>query len=403
MLGMFYRCDHFNQNLSMWDVRNVRDMSYMFRGAVAFNGDISGWNTSAVTDMLQMFESASSFDQNLCLWGKQASALDYVTNMFTDSGCHTNDSPHFDDFSSGPWCQACSPTDSPIQYPSSLPTGGDYYSDDAAYDDPVYDDEFYYDDDYLLPTASPWPTVPVDSTLPPLEPEPTPILPPVLPETVAPTSAPTPFRVFTNTHELYTAVDEYLAAENPETTAVAELYGYPVGTWDVSGITDFSHVFDATFRNSDAAFFNEDVSQWDVSSATTMEQMFDGATAFNGDISRWNTSSVTFMTGMFAHAESFNRDLSAWSTSSLTQVGGMFYNAATFNQDLSDWNVEQVTFMPEMFRGATAFNQDLCFWGERVPTSVYTVDMFADSGCPVTGSPERLNLSASPWCRTCPP
>ena len=30
-----------------WDVRNVRDMSYVFAEALAFNGDLSGWDVSA--------------------------------------------------------------------------------------------------------------------------------------------------------------------------------------------------------------------------------------------------------------------------------------------------------------------------------------------------------------------
>jgi surface protein len=471
MFGMFYRCNHFNRNLSLWDVRNVQDMSYMFWGAVAFNGDISGWNTSAATDMLKMFEFASSFDQNLCSWGQQASALDYVTNMFADSGCRTKDSPYFGDFSIGPWCQACSPTISPTQHLSSLPSfvpsevpssldssfvpsdvpsslassvASDVPSDlsstvptrmpevakgstsppTTAVEPPSIVPESAVPTIIRRPTSLPAvdkqktspPTTAVES--PSIVPEsavPTiirrrtslPTSPPTWlilpqPDTVAPTSASSPFRVFTSTEELYDAVDEYLGTEIPETTTVAELYGYPIRTWDVSQITNFYQVFSQS-RNRRAISFNGDISTWDASSATDMSYMFDGAIAFNGDISRWNTSSVTFMTGMFANAESFNGDLSAWSTGSVSQMGGMFYNAASFNQDLSGWNVEQVTFMPEMFRGAASFNQDLCFWGNRVIVSVYTVDMFADSGCPVTDSPERLNLSAGPWCNTCLP
>jgi hypothetical protein len=52
-------------------------------------------------------------------------------------------------------------------------------------------------------------------------------------------------RAFNSTVQLYEAVDEYLAAgENPENTSVAEAFGYPIGSWDVSRITDFSRLFD---------------------------------------------------------------------------------------------------------------------------------------------------------------
>jgi hypothetical protein len=78
----------------------------------------------------------------------------------------------------------------------------------------------------------------------------------------------TPFNVFTDTNELCDAVDEYLAAVNPENSAVAAAYGYPIGAWDVSGLTDFSSLFDAWSsggeRNPAAKWFNEDLSGWNM-------------------------------------------------------------------------------------------------------------------------------------------
>ena len=44
----------FNGDISEWDVSNVRNMSYMFRGC-RFNGDISKWNVSKVSNMYSMF------------------------------------------------------------------------------------------------------------------------------------------------------------------------------------------------------------------------------------------------------------------------------------------------------------------------------------------------------------
>ena len=67
----------------------------------------------------------------------------------------------------------------------------------------------------------------------------------------------------------------------------------PIGTWDVSRITDMSHIF---FR---ATSFNGDISKWDVSRVTDMSSMFSYANSFNGDLSKWDVSSVKDMTEMF--------------------------------------------------------------------------------------------------------
>jgi surface protein len=204
-------------------------------------------------------------------------------------------------------------------------------------------------------------------------------------------------------------VDEYLAAEDPETTSVAETYGYPIGTWDVSGLADFSNVFNGFSggggRNPAAASFNEDVSGWNVSSATTMYRMFYHAASFNQDVAGWNTSSVTDMEGMFHSTDSFNQDVSGWDTSSVTTMQGLFYFAKAFNQDVSAWDVGQVTKMQRMFLGAGLFNQNLCSWGKEVPALVDMVHeagtMFDNTTCPEKGNPDASNLAAGPWCHAC--
>jgi len=66
--------------------------------------------------------------------------------------------------------------------------------------------------------------------------------PSVSPPTPPPSSS---FQAFTTTEELYTAVDAYLANNNPNTN-VAQAFGWPIGVWDVSAIEDFERLFDAT-------------------------------------------------------------------------------------------------------------------------------------------------------------
>lgn len=93
-----------------------------------------------------------------------------------------------------------------------------------------------------------------------------------------PTNTPTVFvddSVFQTTDELYHAVDAYvllLTNSSDEflikTSDVALRYGYPISSWNVSLITNFSRVFDPTRISPELIWeFNEDLGDWDVSKA----------------------------------------------------------------------------------------------------------------------------------------
>ena len=131
----------------------------------------------------------------------------------------------------------------------------------------------------------------------------------------------------------------------------ASSFNQPIGTWNVSNVTNMSLMF------GEASSFNQDISQWNVSNVTNMGNMFYEASSFNQDISQWNVSNVTNMSGMFYEASSFNQDISQWNVSNVTDMSGMFYDASSFNQDISQWNVSNVTDMSGMFWGATSFNR----------------------------------------------
>ena len=105
---------------------------------------------------------------------------------------------------------------------------------------------------------------------------------------------------------LKSAVDACLKL-SPRGKCVNGLNG-PIGTWDVSRVTDMSRMF------ARAKFFSSDLSKWDVSRVKNMRGMFLGATSFNGDVSKWDVSSVNDMNGMFLGATHFKRQLcgTAW-------------------------------------------------------------------------------------------
>ena len=117
------------------------------------------------------------------------------------------------------------------------------------------------------------------------------------------------FKQFASTDELYVAVDDYLANSTSNATFSAITYGYPMGVWDVSSITNFTRVFDPDRSVPFDGFscgttlspFNENITAWNVANAVTMVGMF-ACTEFNHRIGSWSTSNVQNMSGMFMFA-----------------------------------------------------------------------------------------------------
>ena len=182
-------------------------------------------------------------------------------------------------------------------------------------------------------------------------------------------------------------------------------YG-PIGSWDVSMVTDMSVMFSrAPSFNGDvskwtfpevtdmygmftgAASFNGDVSKWTFPKVTHMSYMFSGATSFNGDVSKWTFPEVTAMHYMFRGATSFNGDVSKWTFPEVADMSGMFTGATSFDGDVSRWTFPEVTNMSGMFRGATSFNGDVSNWTFPKVTNMY--GMFSRA--------TRFNGDVSKW------
>ena len=89
MESMFENATSFNRNLNSWDVSRVQYMSSMFNGASSFNGDITGWNTSAVQSFTSMFQNNPVFNQSLSGWNT-SSALN-MNYMFYNATAFDQD------------------------------------------------------------------------------------------------------------------------------------------------------------------------------------------------------------------------------------------------------------------------------------------------------------------------
>jgi hypothetical protein len=172
-------------------------------------------------------------------------------------------------------------------------------------------------------------------------------------------------RCFGNRDELVAAVDDYVQADDPSQSGSALLYGYPMATWCVDHVTDFSILFSSS-RHPRMEVFNEDLSTWRTSSASNMIAMFDGCANFNGDIASWDVSNVK-------------------------RVDFMFRNARRFNQDISGWNLASVQYLGEFVLGASDFAQDLCAWWTRLPQGWTGKNMFQGTACPIVADPGSLD------------
>jgi len=157
--------------------------------------------------------------------------------------------------------------------------------------------------------------------------------------------APSPITPFQSKSELKKALLVYTQDKNKrgykervliEAEEVASVYGWPIGKWDTSNVTDMSELF------ASASSFNEDISSLDTSEVTDMSYLFFNAASFNRSISSWDTSKVTTMSRMFRGATVFNQDISSWDTGNVEDMGWMFYFAESFKQDISSWDCSSV-------------------------------------------------------------
>ena len=98
MEGMFNGAENLDQYLAHWDVSNVTNMNYMFKGAKKFNetlesesGDDS-WDVSNVLYAEEMFYGAEIFNQDLTGWSLNTSLS--APNMFVNSGMSASNYPN---------------------------------------------------------------------------------------------------------------------------------------------------------------------------------------------------------------------------------------------------------------------------------------------------------------------
>jgi surface protein len=156
------------------------------------------------------------------------------------------------------------------------------------------------------------------------------------------------------------------------------VFNQDIGSWNVSGVTNMSSMFQNTS-------FNQNIGNWNVSGVTNMSSMFLSSSVFNNggsdSINNWNTSNVTNMSSMFQNCYIFNQNIGSWNVSKVTNMQNMFSSNASnqFNQNIGSWNVSKVTNMSGIFRSCVSFNQPIGNWTTSGVTTMSSMFENADA------------------------
>ena len=113
-----------------------------------------------------------------------------------------------------------------------------------------------------------------------------------------------------------------------------------------------------------------------------INSLFSDVSSKKLDVSNWNTSKVADMAFAFARIENANPDVSNWDTSNVYNMSGMFFRASKIQFNMSNWDVSKVIIMNNMFNGSGIRFAYLNNWkldAELLNVSSSMANMFA--GC----------------------
>ncbi|TKA58893.1 hypothetical protein MBOVa_7050 [Mycoplasmopsis bovis 8790] len=80
LTSTFVEAHNFNQSLENWNTINVTNMTSTFSAATKFNGSLKNWKTDNVKSMYSMFAGAENFNQDINHWNVKK--VDDMTDMF---------------------------------------------------------------------------------------------------------------------------------------------------------------------------------------------------------------------------------------------------------------------------------------------------------------------------------
>ena len=107
-----------------------------------------------------------------------------------------------------------------------------------------------------------------------------------------------------------------------------------------------------------AVLTSVDLNGWDVSKVTDLSHMFEGCSSLTGvgDISQWATEAVADLSYMFWHCTDLTSvDFNGWDVSKVTDLSHMFEGCIRLTGvgNISQWITESAVNMSFMFSGCT--------------------------------------------------
>ncbi len=287
--SLFTLPETFNQDISSWDVSNVKSMEALFRNNSSFDQDISNWDVSSVTQMRDMF-SGSRFNGNISEW--DVSNVTFMLSMFENATHFNQDISNWD---VGNVIQMANMFKGALEFNQDI---GDWDMSNVRSTQFMFAGAVEFNQD-----LNDWDLTQVDY------------------------------------------MDFMFSG--------AESFNGEISNWNVSGVTRMIGIFSgASNFNQDisnwdvrsvelmddmfygATSFNQNIGDWNVSSAKTMYRMFYGATSFNQDIRNWNVRNVNNMRSMFQGANSFTGDLRLWCVENVSFEPINFATGSQLNENM---------------------------------------------------------------------
>jgi surface protein len=268
---MFKGAESFNQDISNWDVSNIKNMGGIFWNAISFNQPIESWNTSSVTNMNRMFQGAISFNQPLN--NLFVSYVEDMSWMFNNAVTFNQPLNNWN--------------------VSNVESMGGMFTNAISFNQPLNNwnvsnvvglDEMFYGAEAFNQPLNNWDVSNV-------------------------VGMGGMFRNAVSFNQPLNNWDVSSVIYMSNMFTGAELFNQALNNWDVSNVEWMYGMF------SNATNFNQELSTWDVSNVLHLGHMFDGATAFNKPLNNWDVSNVDEFFGfefIFRNASSFNQDLSSW-------------------------------------------------------------------------------------------
>lgn len=98
---MFYKCEHFNCDLSRWEPKSLQDAHSMFKYCYEFEGHgLENWEVPNLKDAYDMFEECSNLDFDITKWKpvslEQSQRMFFRCKKFKGKGIDTWKTPNLD-------------------------------------------------------------------------------------------------------------------------------------------------------------------------------------------------------------------------------------------------------------------------------------------------------------------